>query len=243
MNNLQIFNDARFGEIRSLNQGEEILFVVADVCRALDIKNSTQAIGRLDEDERSMLNIGRQGETNVVNEYGLYNLVLASRKPEAKAFKRWITHEVIPSIRKIGGYRVGKDSSDEARLKRLDIMDRNSRTRAANLLLRIAERTQIPEYREVCHAKAAAMVDGREILPIPAAERKTYSAAEIGEMFDLSANKVGKIANANHLKTPEYGKLFYSKSEYSAKEVETWRYYDSVIPALETLLGRKAAVA
>lgn len=122
-------------------------------------------------------------------------------------------------------------------------MDRNSRTRAANLLLRIAERTQIPEYREVCHAKAAAMVDGREILPIPAAERKTYSAAEIGEMFDLSANKVGKIANANHLKTPEYGKLFYSKSEYSAKEVETWRYYDSVIPALETLLGRKAAVA
>lgn len=184
---LQIFKDERFGEVRSLKQGEEILFVAADVCRALELNDTSKAVSRLDDDEKgttSIRTLGGKQNMLIVNEYGLYNLVLASRKPEAKAFKRWITHEVIPSIRKTGGYRHSKPD-DEARLKRLDIMDRNSRLRAANLLLRIAERTKNPEYREVCHAKAAAMVDGKEILPKPVANRKkTYSAAEIGEMFD-----------------------------------------------------------
>ena len=75
-------------------------FVAADVCRALGLGNSTVAVARLDEDERSKFNLGRQGEATIINEPGLYALVLSSRKPEAKAFKRWITHEV---IRKTGG--------------------------------------------------------------------------------------------------------------------------------------------
>ena len=125
--------------------------------------------------------------------------------------------------------------------KRVEIMELNSRTRAANLLLKIAERTEIPEYKAVCNAKAAEMVAGEMILPLPVAERKTYSATEIGDMFGVSANKIGKLANAHKLKTPEYGKLFYSKSEHSVKEVETWRYYESVIPVFEKIFGREAA--
>ena len=104
MSNLQIFKNEDFGEVRVVELNKEPWFVATDICKALDIKNVTQAINRLDEDERSMFNIGRQGETNIVNEYGLYNLILSSRKPEAKKFKRWITHEVIPSIRKHGVY-------------------------------------------------------------------------------------------------------------------------------------------
>lgn len=104
MNSLKVFENKEFGKVRTIMTDGEPLFIAADVCKALDIKNFTQAVSRLDTDERAMLNIGRQGRTNVVNEYGLYNLVLASRKPEAKAFKRWITHEVIPAIRKHGGY-------------------------------------------------------------------------------------------------------------------------------------------
>ena len=125
--------------------------------------------------------------------------------------------------------------------KRVEIMELNSRTRAANLLLKIAERTNIPEYKAVCNAKAAEMVAGEMILPLPVAERKTYSAKEIGDMFGVSANKIGKLANKHKLKTPEYGKLFYSKSEHSVKEVETWRYYESVIPVFEKIFGREAA--
>lgn len=105
MNKLQIFKNSDFGEIRTVTIDNEPWFVAADVCRALEIKNVTDAVKRLDEDEVTRFNLGGlSGESNCVNEYGLYNLVLGSRKPEAKQFKRWITHEVIPQIRKTGSY-------------------------------------------------------------------------------------------------------------------------------------------
>lgn len=104
----QIFNNPEFGQVRTVVIDDEPWFVAADVCRALDIGNSRQAVTRLDDDEKNTvtLNDGIPGnpEKTVVNEPGLYSLVLGSRKPEAKAFKRWITHEVIPAIRKHGGY-------------------------------------------------------------------------------------------------------------------------------------------
>ncbi|AYC29670.1 Bro-N domain-containing protein [Paenisporosarcina cavernae] len=105
MNQLQNVFQFQNNELRTLQQGEEIWFAATDVCEVLEIKNVTQALQRLDEDERSMFNIGRQGDTNFVNESGLYSLVLGSRKQEAKDFKRWITKEVIPSIRKTGSYQ------------------------------------------------------------------------------------------------------------------------------------------
>ena len=120
MNQLQIFKNSDFGEIRTVTIDNEPWFVATDVCSALEIKNATDVVKRLDDDERSRFNLGRQGETNVVNEYGLYNLVLGSRKPEAKQFKRWITHEVIPQIRKHGAYMT--DSVLEQAVSDLDFM-------------------------------------------------------------------------------------------------------------------------
>lgn len=105
MSDIMIFKNDNFGEIRSLEINNEPWFVAKDVCEILDIKNPTDAIKRLDKDEVARFNLGGlSGETNLVNEYGLYTLILGSRKKEAKAFKRWITHEVIPSIRKNGSY-------------------------------------------------------------------------------------------------------------------------------------------
>ena len=80
-------------------------FVAADVCEALAIQNVTQAVARLDDDERAMFNIGRQGKASIINESGLYSLIiLGSSKPEAKKFKKWVTSEVLPAIRKTGRY-------------------------------------------------------------------------------------------------------------------------------------------
>jgi len=104
VNSIKIFENWQFGQIRTVDKDGEPWFVAVDVCQALDIQNASQAVDRLDADERAMFNIGRQGKANLVNEYGLYNLVIASRKAEAKEFKRWITHDVIPSIRKHGMY-------------------------------------------------------------------------------------------------------------------------------------------
>ena len=84
-------------------------FVAADVCEALDISNSRDAISRLDDDEKSKRIVNTYGgdkEMTIINESGLYRIILTSRKPEAKRFKKWVTSEVLPSIRKTGGYSV-----------------------------------------------------------------------------------------------------------------------------------------
>ncbi len=112
MKQMQMFNFEN-NSVRVIQKNGEPWFVAKDVCEVLEIRNTSQALQRLDEDERSMFNIGRQGETNIINEYGLYSLVLASRKTEAKQFKRWITHEVIPSIRKYGAYMT-QDTLEQA---------------------------------------------------------------------------------------------------------------------------------
>lgn len=102
---VKIFENEKFGKVRTVDYNNEIWFVAKDVCDILDIQNTTQALQNLDLDERAMFNIGRQGDANIVNEYGLYSLIFGSRKKEAMEFRRWITHEVIPSIRKTGSVK------------------------------------------------------------------------------------------------------------------------------------------
>lgn len=109
---LTLFCNDEFGQVRTLMIDDNPWFVASDVCKALAISNPTVAVQRLEDDERSKLNLGRQGDTNLINEYGLYSLVLASRKPDAKKFKHWITHDVLPSIRKHGLYAVDELLND-----------------------------------------------------------------------------------------------------------------------------------
>jgi len=107
-NNIQVFQNQEFGELRTVVMGGEPWFVAKDVCDALEIENSRDAVARLDTDEKNtvVLTDGTPGNPNkaIVSESGLYSLVLGSRKPQAKPFKRWVTHDVIPSIRKHGAY-------------------------------------------------------------------------------------------------------------------------------------------
>lgn len=116
MNDVKIFENPEFGRVRTTVIDGEPWFVAADVCHALDIGNPSDALNRLDDDERTLVSIegASNGKpVNGVNEPGLYSLVLGSRKPEAKAFKRWITHEVIPAIRKTGGYQVPQSPAEQ----------------------------------------------------------------------------------------------------------------------------------
>lgn len=106
-NQIEIFKNEQFGEIRTIRINDEPWFVGTDVCKALELSNSRMAVNRLDDDEKGVSSIDTLGglqQVAVVNESGLYSLVLGSRKPEAKEFKRWITHDVIPTIRKHGAY-------------------------------------------------------------------------------------------------------------------------------------------
>jgi len=104
MQQLQVFN-FESNQVRTVLKDGELWFVAADVCQVLNIGNPSMAVARLEEDEVTLSQIeGSHRATNIINESGLYSLILRSDKPEAKRFKKWVTSEVLPSIRKTGSY-------------------------------------------------------------------------------------------------------------------------------------------
>lgn len=126
MNVIQSFNFNTTSPVRAFEKGGLTWFVAADVCKALEIQNPTQALEKLDDDERSMFNIGRSeihgggGNVNIINESGLYILILRSRKAmeqgsTAWKFRKWVTSEVLPTIRKTGGYQIGQKTTADDR--------------------------------------------------------------------------------------------------------------------------------
>ena len=117
MNDLQIFNNEEFGEVRTAVINDEPMFCLIDICKALEIKNATDVAKRLDEDELTRLNLGsRAGETNFITESGLYAVILRSDKPNAKKFRKWVTAEVLPQIRKTGSYNKPMTTSGQIQL-------------------------------------------------------------------------------------------------------------------------------
>lgn len=155
--------------VRTIFKDEEIWFVARDVCEVLDIKQTVRAIERLDIDEVNSIHvidsIGRNQETYIINEPGLYTLILGSRKPEAKAFKRWITHEVIPSIRKTGTYMIQQQSEVQA-LPVKKSNQKNTNIREAKKLFAIL-REEIdvltPEAHQAILSHATELLTGKAL--------------------------------------------------------------------------------
>lgn len=157
--NTPSFVDFLFGDqaVRVTDRDGNPWFVGADICAVLEIAKPSNAISRLDDDEKGALIVGTPGgpqEMTIINESGLYSLVLTSRKPEAKAFKKWITSEVIPSIRKTGGYSVGP--------VKIDVRDPGSLAAISAQLIEYtkeleAERLQLQNKVEEIKPKAQAL--------------------------------------------------------------------------------------
>lgn len=116
MEDLQIFSNSEFGEIRTVTVNDEVWFVAKDVCEALKHTNTTVAMQMLEEDERTKLSLGRAGETNCINESGLYTLIIKSNLPKAKKFRKWVTSVVLPSIRKTGSYNKPMTTAEKIHL-------------------------------------------------------------------------------------------------------------------------------
>lgn len=130
-----------------------------------------------------------------------------------------------------------QSSSDE----KLHIMEMNARSRMAQTYLKLAQiDTLSPTYKTVLASKASEVLAGEPVIPLPKIEqKKVYTAQEIGDMFGISANKVGRIANQNNLKTEQYGEYRRDKSRHSAHECDTWVYYDTVIPMFEKIITKE----
>jgi len=127
--------------VRAITINDAPWFVAADVCAVLEIQNPSDALKRLDCDERARFNLGRQGEAAIINESGLYSLILGSRKPEAKKFKKWVTAEVLPAIRKNGKYETAPAvTNGEAVTRSLESLDALRFQRAITMAIENGQR-------------------------------------------------------------------------------------------------------
>lgn len=235
MNKLQTFTYNN-SQVRTVEKDGEPWFVLKDVCDILGLDSPHKVVGRLDDDEKGrnlIPTLGGNQEMTVISESGLYNVILRSDKPEAKPFRKWVTAEVLPSIRKTGSYNIMTKPS-----KSLEIKEINARVRLSNQFLKLSKvETLSAEYKNILAAKAAEVLTGTQLIPLPKSQQKMYSAAEIGAMFGVSAQKIGRLSNEHNLKTAEYGEWYRSKSEHSNKEVDTFVYNDKAVEQFREILG------
>lgn len=182
MTDLQIFNNDRFGQVRIVPVNGELMFVAKDVCDCLEITKYRDAISRLDSDERGSVKLDTPGgkqDIAAINEYGLYNLVLSSRKPEAKEFKRWITHDVIPAIRKTGSYSmVIPQTLPEALRAYADEVESHNATKA----IVAQQEQQIAEFKPV-----------KDYVDKILSSKSCLAITQIAADYGLSAQELNKI--------------------------------------------------
>jgi prophage antirepressor-like protein len=223
-------------QVRTIEKNGEPWFVGKDVAEILGYSDTAQAVRKhIDNEDKGVVEMttpGGKQPVTIINESGLYSLILSSKLPTAKEFKHWVTSEVLPSIRKTGEYKI-----TPAQQNRLDIMERNSRAREASLWLRISAQVKSDTYRQVCASYASTVLAGREVIPLPQTTQHHYSATEIGKMFGVSKQAIGNLANTYGMKTDEYGAWYHDKSPYSAKEVDVFKYNDRAVQRFRDLLA------
>lgn len=239
---LKVFENPTFGQVRTVEIDGEPWFVGKDVAEALGYRDTSDALKKhVDADDkltRRFADSGQAREMYIINESGLYSLILSSKLPGAKEFKRWVTSEVIPSIRKTGGYTLKPMTDYQKEQTRLK--EENAHIRKAQILERLANQYE-GTYRQILHAYATKELSGKFLLPLPKLEEKTYSATEIGQLLGITANRVGLLTNRYDLKTEQYGQWFKDKSRHSDKEVSSFRHFERVIPVLQDLLEQGAS--
>lgn len=210
------FDNPEFGTIRAMcDENREPWFVAKDICDALGLGNVGQALARLDEDEKSSitLNDGTPGNPSksIVSEAGLYSLVLKSRKPEAHAFKRWVTHEVLPAIRRDGGYMVARNETPEETMARAVLI-------ASKTIER--QKAQIDEMRpKALFADAVAASDGTCLIG-ELAKMMTQAGFTIGQnrLFEMLRNDgfLGKSGSNRNVPLQRYVEMGLFKIKETA---------------------------
>lgn len=247
-NEIKVFESVDFGKVRIIELDGEPWFVGKDVAEILGYQNASKAVStHVDDEDKAFIMVdiadSQNGnvptgktKTAIINESGLYSLILSSKLPSAKDFKHWVTAEVIPSIRKTGKYSARKEPSESTQARLI-----NAKVRFARELQRLANiETLSPTYKQILIAQAAEALTGVP-MELPRSEGKMYSAGEVGKMVGVSANKIGKLANAHGMKTDEFGAWYHDKSPYSSHEVDTFRYNDKAVEKFREIIEEETA--
>ena len=242
---LQTFQNLEFGEIRSMTINGEPWFVGKDIAAALGYKESAKAIREHIDDEDKGVSVldtpGGKQKTVIINESGMYSLILSSKLEGAKRFKRWVTSEILPSIRKTGAYATDSAAAEykarELRIREMNAQARliNAETRRLTVLQKGKGLSQVAV--DTLAVKAVERVTGKDLGDYLPQVEKTYSASEVGNALGITAAKVGRLANAHGLKTDEYGITVMDKSRYSSKEVASFRYNEKGKQKIKEILS------
>ena len=245
---LQVFSNDSF-TVRTLTDAEgTVWFVAKDIAQALEyseatISNMDKTIGMVPDCWKGRYPIptverGLQ-EMLCLTEQGVYFFLGRSDKPKALPYQMWIAGDVVPSIHATGSYSVAVSHEDrELKHEELSLRKQELDLRRAVLLKDVLDAPPFPltdETRTVFGHEVFRLTTGKEYLAmLPECTEKWYTASEIGEMFGISANKAGRIANANGLKAPagesnEYGRWIFSKSKYSSKECPKFIYSEAAV--------------
>ena len=219
-------------KVRTLTVDGAMWFVASDVAKALGYSNPAEAV----RDHVYAEDIAKRyipEESNnylITNESGVYALIFGSKLDSAKRFKRWVTSEVLPSIRKTGEYSTKTESPRHtSNLEYLELMFRYTPN--------LGEKS-----RQELISRCMQHENGFSPIPLPKLQSRLYTATEIGEEAGVHRNVVGRIANQLGLKTAEYGEWILNKSQHSSRQVEHFQYNEAgraaLLEAFAELLGR-----
>ena len=218
MRNIKIFENPEFGSIRTVEQNGEPWLVGSDVAKVLQYTNPAKAIrDHVDCDDKLTERIvlsGQNREAIFINESGLYRLILSSKLPTAKKFKHWVTSEVLPSIRKTGGY-----NTDKIIQVMVDFMAQQQKFNQSVM--------ELLEQKK-------AVADTETYPELGCVTEETWlTATEVGRLLGMSKSMVGYIANLHGLKTPEYGAWFLEEYPHSNRARGVFRYNSRAIEQIK----------
>ncbi|MBR1534403.1 MAG: Bro-N domain-containing protein [Ruminococcus sp.] len=247
---LELIKSAKFGEVQAdiYKSGDEPYMTTEQLGNCLGFAHPKKALSNildrntyLDAPEFSrvvkMTAVdGKQRNVRVFTEDGIYEITMLAKTEKAKEFRSWI-RKLLKSLRRGDAKLV---SMTEYQRMMATTRAENAKIRKAQLLTKLAVQYEGTTYQQVLNSYATKELTGEHLLPLPQLPEKTYTATELGEMFGVSANKIGIITNRHGLKTEKYGAWFNDKAKGHNKEIQSFRYYSTVIPVLRELLKETA---
>lgn len=245
MSELQLIKSAKFGDVQAdiYSRDTEPYMTTEQLGACLGFANGRKGIDNIikrnpDLKKREFsvtlkmrATDGKQYNTRLFTEDGIYEITMLAKTEKAKEFRAWV-RKLLKSLRK--GDTKLVSMTDYQKLM-MQTRAENAKIRKAQILTRLANQYD-GTYKQVLNAHATKELTGEYLLPLPQLPDKTYSASELGAMLGVSANKIGTLANRHNLKTEQYGSWFNDKAKHCNKEVQSFRYYPSVIPILQGLL-------
>lgn len=251
MAKIEIFNNEKFGTIRvKLDENGNVWFAGKDLGIALGYVNPSKAVRDLvgtedkklvqlaDFQEGSNLDPSSKGsKLTIINESGFYALVLSSKLETAKDFKHWVTHDVLPSIRKTGSYTLVQQYETPKIDERLLKLEQDKVNAQSAQILKDLSNSPFfgDKMKQVLQIKSANFLMGKgNELPLPTISKMRYNAGQVGQKLGITANMVGRIANKLNLKNPQYGEFVDDTAKYNkGKQVKNFEYYDEGIQRIK----------